>query len=220
MKGFPQNLDWKSPKRLDSLQGVFGFVDEYCTEAIEWYYRKKQNKRRFGCVFRILSIIAVAVAGIIPVISEIICKPDGTLCISPGWATVAIAIAALSIALDRFSGFTSGWIRYVRSAHRLTELQGQFRLDWFMYLEEESNGRVDETGNSKDAKTYDCSCHDYGLRLCKDYIVSVNSVLGRETDAWAQEFQQVLVQFENPASQSHASWGTNRANASGPRSSV
>jgi hypothetical protein len=215
LKDFPQSLDWEPTKKLISLQSVFKFVDDYCTEAIDWYHKKKRSKQRFGCGLRLLSITSVAVAGIIPVISEIICKPDGTPCISPGWATVAIAIAALLVALDRFSGYTSGWVRYVRSAHRLTELQGQFRLDWCMYLEEKGNGTIDESGNTKDTATYSCSCHDYGLRLCKKYIVSVNSVLGRETDAWAQEFQQVLVQFETPTNQNHASLGTNGANANG-----
>jgi hypothetical protein len=30
---------------------------------------------------------------------------------------------------------------------------------------------------------------------------SVNSVVSRETDAWAQEFQQILIQFEKPTNQ-------------------
>jgi len=198
---FPHDLNWTTENRINSLQRLFGFADTHCTEAIKWYNTSKRSKQTLGYSLRFLSILAVAVAGIIPVMTEIICQQDKEQCISPAWATVAIALAALFVALDRFAGYTSGWVRYVRSAQKLNELQGQFRLDWCMYLHSEFENKIDKVADSENEQSSIYSGKDYGLRLCKDYISSVNSVVSRETDAWAQEFQQILIQFEKPANQ-------------------
>jgi hypothetical protein len=83
-------------------------------------------------LLRLGAILAVAVAGLIPLIGELL-KRNDKLWLSPAWATVALALAGLLIAIDRFGGYTSGWIRYVRTAQKLTSLQGEFRLDWEEY---------------------------------------------------------------------------------------
>lgn len=217
---FPHNLNWTAESRTDSLQRLFEFADTYCTEAIQWYNTSKRVKQKLGYSLRFLSIIAVAVAGIIPVMTEMICRQDRGQCISPAWATVAVALAALCVALDRFAGYTSGWVRYVRSAQKLIELQGQFRLDWCMYLHSEFEDKIDEIVDSENKQTSIYLSKDYGLRLCKDYISSVNSVIGRETDAWAQEFQQVLIQFERPANQDSMPSKLDRGNLSGMENSI
>jgi len=212
---FPHDLNWTPENRINSLQRLFEFADTHCTEAIKWYNTSKRYKQKLGYSLRFLSILAVAVAGIIPVMTEMICRQDKGQCISPAWATVAIALAALFVALDRFAGYTSGWVRYVRSAQKLTELQGQFRLDWCMYLHSEFEDKIDKVVDSENGQLSIYSGKDYGLRLCKDYIGSVNSVVSRETDAWAQEFQQVLVQFEKPANQDLIPLNLDKGNLSG-----
>jgi len=197
---FPLDLKWSPAEKLNSLQRLFEFADAHCTKAIQWYHTSKRNKQRFGYSLRFLAIIAVAIAGIIPVMSEIICRQYEKQCISPAWATVSIALGALFIALDRFAGYTSGWVRYVRSAQKLTELQGQFRLEWCVYMHSEVDSSVAQSGDGGGTKE-ETRRKDYGILLCKEYIDSVNSVVSYETDAWAQEFQQVLIQFEKPSNQ-------------------
>ena len=210
---FPHDLSWEPAKRLDSLQRLFEFADTHCTRAIQWYNTNKRSKQRLGYSLRFLSIVAVAVAGIIPVMSENICRQNREECVSPAWSTVFIALAALFVALDRFAGYTSGWVRYVRSAQRLTEIQGQFRLDWCMYLHGEIEGNKARSEDDDDQESAYPS-KDYGLRLCKEYINSVNSVVSRETNMWAQEFQQALVQFEKPTNQNHPPLKLNEADLS------
>jgi hypothetical protein len=212
---FPHDLNWTRENRINSLQRLFGFADTYCTEAIKWYNISKRSKQKLGYGLRFLSILAVAVAGIIPVITEIICRTDKEQCISPAWATVFIALAALFVSLDRFAGYTSGWVRYVRSAQKLNELQGQFRLDWCMYLHSEFEDKMDKVADSENKQLSIYSGKDYGLRLCKDYIASVNSVVSRETDAWAQEFKQILIQFEKPGNQDLIPLKLDKGNLSG-----
>jgi SMODS and SLOG-associating 2TM effector domain 2 len=181
---FPPDLKWSPNERFVSLEKIYEFVDKECGRAIQWYYFSKINKRRFGYTLRAGAIVAVAVAGIVPIVGEIFKKENGVPYISPAWATVSLALAALLIALDRFGGYTSGWVRYVRTAQRLTILQGDFRLDW----EEHRHSRIEENIDSEITK--------HGLLLCKKFLQAVNSEVQTETNAWAQEFQQALMEVD------------------------
>jgi hypothetical protein len=130
--GFPKTLDWSPDKQQESLDQLYLFVVNECLASINWYYHKKRSKSLLGFLLRLGAILAVAVAGLIPLIGELL-KRNDKLWLSPAWATVALALAGLLIAIDRFGGYTSGWIRYVRTAQKLTSLQGEFRLDWEEY---------------------------------------------------------------------------------------
>jgi len=183
-QNFPADLDWSADSSLDSLRQLYEFVNRECEEAVNWYYSSKRTKSRLGYFLRAGSIVAVAIAGIIPIIGEIFERDNGNPVISPAWATVALAIAALFVALDRFGGYTSGWVRYVRTAQRLSILQSDFRLDW----EEYRFDRPHHGGETEFVKK--------GILLCRRFLRDVNLEVQSETTAWAQEFQQALIEVE------------------------
>jgi low affinity Fe/Cu permease len=62
----------------------------------------------------------VAVAGVLPVLSQILDAGSSGIVIQPAWATVALAIAAALIVLDRFFGFSSAWARYMVTGQAIT----------------------------------------------------------------------------------------------------
>ncbi|PSN10786.1 hypothetical protein C7271_25490, partial [filamentous cyanobacterium CCP5] len=159
-QSFPQQLDWSPSEAFASLESLYGFVNKECERAIQWYYVSKISKSRIGYLLRAGAIVAVAIAGIIPIIGEI-CKQENVPCISPAWATVALAVAALLIGLDRFGGYTSGWIRYIRTAQRLNILQGDFRHDWEAHRLERLNQTVDKELTQR------------GIVLCKSFLQAV-----------------------------------------------
>ena len=183
-QSFPKNLDWHSAQSLESLDRLYEFVTTECESAINWYYDSKQAKSRLGYFLRAGAIVAVAIAGVIPIIGEIY-ETDGTPAVSPAWATVALAVAALFVALDRFGGYTSGWVRYVRTAQRLTILQADFRLDW----EEHRFSRPHYGEEAEFIKA--------GILLCKQFLRNVNLEVQTETTVWAQEFQQALIEVDS-----------------------
>ena len=177
--GFPKALDWSPAKQQESLEQIYLFVMEECAASIHWYYRKKGSKSLLGFLLRLGAILAVAVAGLIPLIGELL-KRNGIPGISPAWATVALALAGLLIAIDRFGGYTSGWIRYIRTAQMLTSLQGEFRLDW----EEYRRSCLEEFSGADRTKE--------GINLCRTFLLAVYAQVRLETDIWAQDFQQAL----------------------------
>ena len=177
--GFPTALDWSPAKQQESLEKLYQFVVGECSASINWYYRKKGGKSLLGFLLRLGSILAVAVAGLIPIVGELL-KRNSIPGISPAWATVALALAGLLIAIDRFGGYTSGWIRYVRTAQKLTSLQGEFRLDW----EEYRRTSLEDTSGADRTKE--------GINLCRKFLLAVYTQVRLETDLWAQDFQQAL----------------------------
>ena len=179
---FPKDLEWHTENRWNSLEQLCEFVNYECEKAINWYYASKRIKSRMGYFLRAASIIAIAIAGMIPIVGEIYEQSDGSPIISPAWATIALATAALCVALDRFGGYTSGWVRYVRTAQRLTILQADFRLDW-----EEYRFRCPQLTAAETQE---------GILLCRAFLRDVNVEVQNETTAWAQEFQQALLDVE------------------------
>jgi hypothetical protein len=181
-EGFPRKLDWHTEQRWNSLDLLYDFVIRECEKAVNWYYLSKKSKSWLGYILRAGSTLAIAVAGVIPIIGEIYERSDGSPLISPAWATVALAIAALFVALDRFGGYTSGWVRYVRTAQRLCILQADFCLDWEEYRFRCPQLTAEETRE--------------GILLCRTFLQNVNLEVQNETSAWAQEFQQALLEVD------------------------
>lgn len=180
---FPKDLNWTNDEAIASLEKIYLFVNEECTHAINWYYQKKNQKKIYGYLFRIGAILSVTVSGIIPVLSEIFRTEDASF-ISPAWATVALAFAALLISVDRFGGYTSGWIRYIRTGQYLDSLQDNFRIDWEkerMVLQNSKSGNI-VVGDA--------------LKKCLEFMSQVNNAVSTETEAWAKEFEKVLVDFD------------------------
>jgi hypothetical protein len=180
---FPTDLRWTQDGATESLERLFQFANDECKRAIDWYFTKKQSKKIAGYVFRVGAIIALAVSGMIPIIGEIY-KTNNAAGISPAWATVALAIAAIFVALDRFGGYTSGWVRYIRTGQALSWLQSEFRVEWEKLRLALQAGQTDSTTLQQ------------GIDKCKEFLAQVHSTVSAETDQWAQEFHKFLLEFE------------------------
>ena len=180
---FPKELKWSQSERDKSLKQIYDFVNTECKNAINWYYKRKKLNKFWGYYLRFFAILAVAISGVIPILGEIYEEGD-IPSISPAWATVSLATAAFFVALDQLAGYSTGWVRYIRTAQKLTMLQGNFRLEWEQYC----LTRNDNSINSEIIKE--------GIEHCKNFLKDVNSAVQAETDAWAQEFQQALLELD------------------------
>ncbi|MGD9282656.1 MAG: SLATT domain-containing protein [Desulfobacterales bacterium] len=180
---FPQNLKWSDSEATPSLELLYQYVNNECNRAAGWYFVKKKTMKTLGYIFRVGSILALAFAGVIPILGEIFEKGD-VPGISPAWSTLFLAIAGVFLSLDRFGGYTSGWIRYIRTAQALNRLQSNFRIEW-------ESQRLLLQGGQTDSATV-----GQAIQKCRDFLAQVNSIVGAETDEWAKDFQRVLAELE------------------------
>ncbi len=180
---FPQNLKWSDSEAVTSLELLYQYVNNECDQATGWYFTKKKTMKTLGYISRVGSISAVAFAGVIPILGEIFEKED-VPGLSPAWSTFFLAIAGVFLSLDRFGGYTSGWIRYIRTALALNRLQANFRIEW-------ESQRLLLQGDHTDSATV-----NQAIEKCRDFLAQVNSIVGAETDEWAKDFQKVLAELE------------------------
>jgi len=171
-------FDWSEDKLSDSLERVFEQAVAHANGSAQWYARNLGSKKRMAQLLRVLAIFAAAVAGLVPLLAQ--------LCpgISALWSTIALASGAVFIALDKFFGFSSGWMRYIRAQVALAALLEEFTLDWQIGFAG-WHGQQPTTEQTQEQ-----------LALAKGFIEAVNAIVQSETHNWINEFSSALQQSE------------------------
>jgi hypothetical protein len=182
---FPE-LSWTSDDVGTSLGRLYDYVTDQAERARTWYFGKRQWKKIGGYGFRAGAIVSIAAAGLIPILGEIF-ETGGVPYINPGWATVAVAIGALFVAIDKFAGFTSGWVRYILAGQQLARMEESFRFDW-------ESSKLAWAGAKPSVEQAVAA-----LAQCKGFLEDVNRVVEEETKLWATEFQSALKEIEKAA---------------------
>jgi hypothetical protein len=102
-------------------------------------------------------------------------------------STVALAVAGLLIALDRFLGCSTAWMRYMATQQDIQKALAEFQIDWDA---EKAGWPV--SGPSPDQVKH-------GLAMCKAFMTQINTLVQQETNAWIAEFKTVLQVVEDEA---------------------
>lgn len=179
-------LSWAPADRQASLSTVYAHAIGLATAAEAWYASKRPSKRLWGRMLRLLAILLAAVAAVLPILAEIYTTDDKPA-IAPGWAAVALAGAAALVALDRYFGFSSGWMRFMAAELRITRLRHDFEYAWQIAR---ANAGMPPTED--DVRE--------GLRLARELVLAVDDVISEETGAWVTEFQASLERAEQQLS--------------------
>ena len=188
-------LCWEPDKLASSLDTVFTHaigeaID--AIDAIDWYLRSKRRKKRWALFFRVVAIVAGSIAGILPMLSQVLLDASKQPVIQPVWASISLAIAVALVALDHFFGFSSGWMRYTAAELHIRQLLRAFQMDWEMQ-------KVSWKASLPDADQLQVM-----LTRAREFEIQVSTIVCEETSHWIQEFQGTLKQLEKPlSSQAH-----------------
>lgn len=198
-------LPWATEEeRRQSLGSLYDHVVGAAEEAISWYVREKMWKRRLGRFIRVLAILAVAAAALLPLLAQIEAARPGNGVpagagefasrlapgepmghwAQPAWASVLILLAATLVGLDRFFGFSHGWMRYVDAQMKLTASLEQFDMDWQKHWV-----AVGGEGPSPEQALA-------MLSTCGAFAAHVRAIVHAETAEWIQEFRATLSQVD------------------------
>jgi low affinity Fe/Cu permease len=180
------SLDWGPEHSRQSLDVVYQHVVGAAKRAIDWYLVARGPKRRWAQRLRVGAIVMVAVAGVLPVLSQIF-GAGSSVVIQPAWAAVALAIAVALVALDRFFGFSSAWARYMATGQAISAALNQFRLDW-----QKSSCELPADGPTQDSI-------NHLLGLAKALSVKTDDLIQAETLQWVKEFRETLTEIEQSA---------------------
>ena len=105
-------IEWEDG--LAGLRDLYGWVEQFAGETIDWYMSEKKRKARWSRSLRALAAILATLGGAIPVAALAAGKP-----VYGNWGFVLLALAAGTLAYDRFFGYSSAWLRYMATAINL-----------------------------------------------------------------------------------------------------
>ncbi len=169
-----EELPWDDADRAASLAVVYQHALDCAIEAEDWYKQERKSKRLWGRGLRSSAIVLGAVAAVMPVLSEL--SGSG---IQPGWSTVALAVGAGLVGLDRYFGFSTAWMRFMVTAQRIAELRHRFESAWQLAQSKAANPPSDE-----ELATF--------LALAHGLEKAVDGEIDLETKAWVTEFDSAL----------------------------
>jgi hypothetical protein len=182
---FP-DLPWGDGDLPASLEAVYHWVEGEGIRAAAWYIQEKKWKARWSRALRILAILFATAGAAIPFVAA---NNDA---VGFEWGYVLLACAAGAVAMDRFFGFSTAWMRYMTAELAIQQRLQQLQFEWASMLIVRGN-RVP-------------SAHEVATELEK--LATAAAAIGEEvrleTMTWAEEFQSNIGELRNLASRHEA----------------
>ncbi|TXE06717.1 SLATT domain-containing protein [Algoriphagus aquimarinus] len=168
---------------METIEETFINTIQEANNASNWYKVNIKAKRKYSRGIRLTSIILFGLGGIIPLINALILENKGeTTILNLGY--IAIAFAGTLLLLDKFFGFSSGWIRYITTEMEITKKIKEFELRWKI----ETYGKNLAVIPEEEAKEL--------LSMLADFIIMIKEIVKEETSAWALEFQTNMAELQ------------------------
>jgi hypothetical protein len=169
------DLPWDPEHAEDSLLKVRSHVVTDAESALSWYERSRTPKKRGGLLVRGTSVMLIAIAGLLPLITELLAPGSAKSAINPLYASLAIGVAAALVGFDRWFGFSSGWMRYVTTSMAIRTALEAFEMDW-------TCARAALRGAAPTPEQIESM-----LTRCKEFAAKLNAQVTDETNPWVQE---------------------------------
>src|SRR4051794_31207936 len=129
-------LSWKDADAEASLAVLNQYVVDQAQKQIEWYWTKKTAKVQMSMSLRFLAIVLVVFGGLVPILKAVL--PATLIARFPfdfgQCGYLLIGVAAGCAGLDRFFGYSTGWIRYVAAAMAMEKSLEEFRFEWTRHM--------------------------------------------------------------------------------------
>jgi len=171
--------DLPQPKWENQDQAL-GEILSYCLsqakDAEAWYMRKRRSKWMGGRILRVASVLLVGAGVLIPILAQVY-TDDGEPVIAPGWASLALVLAATMVALDRLFGFSTSWTRFIETNIRIERLRHDFEFEWQTLRAEAGDSDFDPV---------------VLLELAREFVLAVDEAVASEVLVWSDELKASL----------------------------
>lgn len=169
---FPQG-DWGAP--AERLEELYQWVERAALETAAWYLADRVWKRLAARGLRI-GAAAGALAGAALPLLDLTGVTGG---VAP-WGYLALLACVACVAVDRFFGVTSGWMRDVATAQAVQRRLQVLRFDWASESAREVLGPAEGTAGEAAER-----CLGVLRRFCED----ITELVRAETADWMVEFR-------------------------------
>jgi len=157
-------------------------VENKAIESINWYISKKKLKSLGSRFLRVLAILLTCIGGLFPILQGI--DLPYIQQVNAQYGYIALAIAATCMALDKFMGLSSSWMRYITTSFSLQKDLAEFQTDWILMWSEVKS----DTPTSAQYKKI--------LHRIKAFRLKILTEIEQEIQLWTSEFQSNLAQLQ------------------------
>ncbi|MFR0358461.1 SLATT domain-containing protein [Streptomyces sediminimaris] len=171
-RAFPLG-DWGEP--AERLHELYRWVEHGALETAAWYLTDRTWKRRGARLLR-TGAAAGAVAGAALPLLDLTRVSAGLA----AWGYLALLLAVACVAVDRFFGVTSGWIRDVATAQAVQRRLQVLQFDWASESVREVLGPAEGTASEAAERC---------LGVLRRFSEDVTELVRTETADWMVEFR-------------------------------
>ena len=186
--------DWSGTDPAVHLEKLRGYAEFTINNELGWYIAKKRGRSTTSQRLRFLAVTFTVLGGLVPLVIALFGD-------RPAWLPAAfagvrfgqagyllLALAAGFVLLDRYFGYSTGWMRYIVAMQSIEKAREAFRLDWIMLLRRLKTS-TPQTPEHQEAI-------EKLIERARATILEVKEHSEKETQAWILEFQTNLAQFE------------------------
>lgn len=179
---------WNDSDPMASLNALYVSTCDRAQQQIGWYSEHVRWKRRFSWCLRAAALIFIGIGSLLPLVgAAILALGLSRNHVDFGFGYVAFAVAAGCVGFDKFFGFSSGWLRYIKTQLILESGLDQFRLDWVSLVAKVVGGKP----TPDQVQTM--------IKRLQSFSEFTDSQVQQETNAWILEFQTSLAELAKAA---------------------
>jgi len=165
--------DWGEP--AERLHELYRWVEDGALETAAWYLSDRVWKRRGARVLRTGAAAGAVAAAALPLLD----LTDVAAGLA-AWGYLALLLAVACVAVDRFFGVTSGWIRDVATAQAVQRRLQVLQFEWASESVREVLGPTEGTASEAAERC---------LGVLRRFSEDVTELVRTETADWMVEFR-------------------------------
>jgi hypothetical protein len=188
-----QSFVWNAQGAREETNKLYDKLVEKTASSINWYAEKKTWPARVAQACRGAAVVFTVLGGLCPILQTAFGQPKiGTYTLSfTNAGYLVLALAAAAVLVNQYGGFSTAWVRYIKTHLRLDAMLQQFQLEWQMAC-----AKVDLDAQMPPSQ----KITELMTRL-QQFAAAVSAQVENETQEWAVEFQQSFTMLEKAASQ-------------------
>lgn len=165
--------DWGEP--AERLEELYRWVERGALETVTWYLADRVWKRRGARVLRVGAACGAVAGAALPLLDL-----TGVMGGVAPWGYLSLLVCVACVAVDRFFGVTSGWIRDVATAQAVQRRLQVLQFDWAAESVREVLGPTEGTAGEAAERC---------LGVLRRFSEDVTELVRAETADWMIEFR-------------------------------
>lgn len=171
--------------QIEALTRLYSHTVTKAEGNIRWYTRNAKLKKGRAQIIRLVSLTLLGMGSVTPILIDLMNRRIAIQehQIPPSIASLIIAAGTGLIALDRFWGYSTAWMRFLTTEMQIKSILETFEFDWHTQI----NGRESKSAGFVEDM----------INRCATLRDKINSIVHEETRTWVDEFQASLRAYDS-----------------------